>query len=197
MKNYFKNISPYIIVILVLVIALILTKQCQRCPVCPEPTTTVITKTDTIRDTTVITKTIYKLLPKDTVYIEVPTDVDTDEILKDYYAKKYYNNIYLDDTSAYIGIEDTVFKNEIYSSKLTFINRRPTIINTTTYVTQYDICEPCKQFNIGVGGLIGGYTDKFGAGPSIMLTTNKKASYSASYDIINKTGYFGLYWNIK
>ena len=56
MKNYFKNTSPYIIVILVLIIALILTKQCHRCPVCPEPTTTVITETDIVYDTVEITK---------------------------------------------------------------------------------------------------------------------------------------------
>lgn len=196
MKNYFKNVSPYIIVILVMVIALILTKQCHRCPVYPKSTVQIITETDTVYDTTEIVKTIYKPLPKDTLYIEISSAVDTTEILKDYYAKKYYNNIYMDDTSAYIATIDTIFKNELYSSELVFINRRPTAINHNTIIT-YDTCKPCKHWNIGVGALIGGYTDKFGAGPSIIVSTNKKMSYTASYDFIQNIGYFGIYFNVR
>lgn len=205
MKNYFKNVSPYIIVILVMVIALILTKQCHRCPVCPEPTVQIITETDTVYDTIEIVKTIYKPLPKDTVYIEIPSDVDTTEILKDYYAKKYYNNIYMDDTSAYIAIEDTIFKNELYTSKLTFVNRRPTAINSTTYITQYDTCKPCKSFNMGFGGFVGFSKPYFISGGSIMLTTNKKDSYTVSvgYMFNESVTYkpnlvqFTMYWNMK
>lgn len=202
MKNYFKNTSPYIIIILVLIIALILTKQCHRCPVCPEPTTTIITETATIYDTVEITKVIYKPLPKDTVYVEVLANIDTADILKDYHAKKYYNNIYVDDTSAYIAIEDTIFKNELYTSKLTFINRRPTVINTTTYITQYDTGKP---FNMGFGGFVGFSGQDFTSGGSIMLTTNKKASYAVSVGYVfdeNMTykpnlAQFTMYWNLK
>lgn len=205
MKNYFKNVSPYIIVILVMVIALILTKQCHRCPICSEPTVQIITETDTVYDTIEIVKTIYKTLPKDIVYIEIPSAVDTTEILKDYYAKKYYNNIYMDDTSAYIAIEDTVFKNELYTSKLTFVNRRPTVINSTTYITQYDTCKPCKSFNMGFGGFVGFSGQDFISGGSIMLTTNKKSSYAVSvgYMFNESVTYkpnlvqFTMYWNIK
>lgn len=203
MRNYFKNVSPYIIVILVMVIALILTKQCHRCPVYPEPTIQVITETDTVYDTIEIVKTIYKPLPKDTLYIEISSAVDTTEILKDYYAKKYYNNIYMDDTSAYIAIEDTIFKNELYTSKLTFINKRPTVINSTTNIIQYDTCKACKMFNMGIGGFItlkpslDSLSNYFGAGASVMLTTNKKSSYAISYDFINKIAQFTLYYNLK
>jgi hypothetical protein len=206
MKNYFKNVSPYIIVILVMIIALILTKQCHKCPVYPEPTVQVITETDTVYDTIEIVKTIYKPLPKDTLYIEISSAVDTTEILKDYYAKKYYNNIYMDDTSAYIAIEDTVFKNELYTSKLTFVNRRPTVINSTTYITQYDTCKPCKSFNMGFGGFVGFSGQDFISGGSIMLTTNKKASYAVSVGYMfngdiekykPNLAQFTIYWNIK
>ena len=197
MKNYLKKVSPYVIVIVILIVALIFSRECRRCPDCPEQTTTVINHTDTIRDTTLITKIIYKPLPKETIFIDIPVDANVEDIVNDYYTMKYYENIYLDDTSAYIATKDTVFNNALYSSELVFVNRRPTVINNTTTIITYDTCKECKHWNIGIGGLIGGYTDKFGAGPSVIVSTNKKMSYTASYDFVQKIGYFGIYFNVR
>ena len=195
MKKYLKDISPYVLIIFILIGLLIFTKECSKGKKCPEPIVKIITETKIEYDTIEITKTIYKPLPKDTIYITILEDIDTLEILKDYYSKKYYYNVYLDDTTAYIATKDTIYQNEIYSSELTFINRRPTIINTTTI--HYDTCKPCSRFNIGFGGFIGVGVNEIQAGPSVMLTTNKKSSYTLSYDIINKVGQVGVYYNIK
>jgi len=197
MKNYFKNISPYIIVIAILVVIIILMKECKRCPTCPEPTTTVIHTRDTVWDTIRLTSVVYKPLPKETIWVEVPADIDTNEILKRYYAKLYYEDILKDDTSAYIFIKDTITQNSIYTREWEFINRRPTIINTTTTINQYDTCKDCKRFNMGFGGFLGGNSGTFQAGVSMMLQTNKKSAYTVSYDVINKTGNIGIYWTIK
>lgn len=197
MKQYLKHISPYALIITILIIALIFTKECKRCPQCPEPITTIVMERDTVWDTIKITSTVYKPLPKETIWVNVPSDIDTTEILKRYYAKIYYEDILKDDTSAYILVKDTISQNSLYTRQYEFINRRPTEINTTTTVYQYDTCKECKRFNIGFGGFLGGNLDTFNAGFSIMLQTNKKSSYTLSYDPINKVGEVGIYWMIK
>jgi hypothetical protein len=205
MKKYLKNISPYVLIIAILIIALILTKECRRCPQCPEPTVTIITETDTIRDTVRIVSNVYIPVPGETIYIDPPEDVDCALMSIDYYAERRYTDTLKNDTSALIIVKDVVSQNILAQRQWEFINQRPTIINTTTNIISYDTCKQCKQFNLGFGGFISarpenvskGRTGFIGFGPSILLTTNKKSSYGVSYDVINNIGEFSLYWNIK
>ena len=197
MKKFLNKLTPIAIVLIIAIVVIIVTRECRHIPEAVEThTTDTIKVTEYVYDTTEIVKYISKPGIKETIYVDVPVDVNVTEVVNDYYTMKVYNPVYLDDTSAYISTIDTVFKNELYSSELVFINRRPTAINHNTIIT-YDTCKPCKHWNIGVGALIGGYTDKFGAGPSVIVSTNKKMSYTASYDFIQKIGYFGIYFNVR
>lgn len=206
MKNFFKKLTPIAIVLIIAIVIIIVARECRHIPQPVETHTTDTVKvTEYVYDTTEIVKYITRPGIKETIYVEVPVDINVTDVVNDYYTMKVYNPIYMDDTSAYIAIEDTVFKNELYTSKLTFVNRRPTAINSTTYITQYDTCKPCKSFNMGFGGFVGFSGQDFISGGSIMLTTNKKASYAVSvgYMFNESVTYkpnlaqFTIYWNIK
>jgi hypothetical protein len=208
MKNYFKNISPYVIVILVLVIALILTQQCKRSPiVVTQHETTTVVERDTVWDTVRITSKVYIPVPGETIYIDPPLDVNCDELAVEYFAWRVYNDTIIDDTSALVIINDVVTRNVLAQRQWEFVNRRPTIIeNTYVTVKPYD----CKSFNLGFGGFIGKTFSKPYpiSGGSIMLTTNKRSSYAVSVgymfnETIESNAYkpnlvqFTMYWNIK
>lgn len=138
-------------------------------------------------------KTIYKEKP---IYVEVPKDVDTLSILKDYYAKyEYTDTLKLTDSLGYITIKDTIFKNKIldrvYDSHINKIT-----INDTKYIV-----EPPKR-ELFFGGVLG--FDKIDivnfAAPSILLKDKKDKVYSFSVGYNgNKTISLqgGLYWRIK
>jgi len=201
--EFLKKVKPCYIVIAILVVALIFTQQCKRSVDSDSTghfwnwdfhsTTTV----DTVHDTVRIVSTVYVPVPGETIYNDPPIDLDCQAMAIDYYASRYYNDTLKNDTSALIIIKDVVSQNILAQRQWEFINYRPTAIYNTVNTITYDTCPECKKWNIGIGGMIGGYTDKFGAGPSIVVTTNKKASYSASYDVIQKIGYFGIYWNVR
>ena len=190
-------IKSLLVVITVLLVIIIFMRECKRCPEVSQQTSLGADTTYIYEygDTIEVISNYYIPGPKETIYITIPQDVDTPGILATHFSKVYYADVMLDDSNAYIFVEDTLYKNSIISRNYVYKDKTPTHI--TQQIITYDTCKECKTFNIGFGGIIGGYTDKFGAGPSIMLTTNKKGSYTASYDAINKIGYLGIYWNIK
>ena len=72
--------------------------------------------TDTIKEDTII-------------YREVPASVDTNQILKDYFAKRTYTRTHTD-TSLTIIINDTISENKIGAWSLSYKINRPTQIST-------------------------------------------------------------------
>ena len=197
--KYLKTVSPFVIVIAILVLLLILCKECQRCKPCPdvETETIIVYKTDTVWKEIVITQidTVFKY-----VFIDkpIPPDADCDEVKQDYFGCRYYEETLIDnDTLAYLQINDSVCRNRLVYRDWTYINKVPKIVETVEIITTKTIIEPCNRFNLGIGGTLGGNTDRFNAGASIMLQTNKKSSYTVSYDFINKEANIGIYWMLK
>lgn len=154
----------------------------------PDTVTTIINN----YDTTVLKVPVYVPVPSDIIYFPVPGDIDTAEILNIFFAKYFYQDTAINDTNALIIVFDTITQNRIINRRINYTNRRPTQIITNTIINS-----PAKLWNIGAGGFVGGNKTEFEAGASIIVTTNKKASYTASYDFINKTGRIGLFWNIR
>lgn len=118
------------ILILGLIGAVIFLSQCNGPK--PGPIKNILkteTKIDTILDTVVVKKPIY--IPKvDTVIKTVEihdTIVDTLKILGDYFSKKVYSDTIIGD-SIKIHINDTIFKNSIYSRELNYTIIHPTIV---------------------------------------------------------------------
>jgi hypothetical protein len=65
-------------------------------------------------------------LPDSLGYELIP--IDTNQILRNYYAKVAYKDTLLNDSSALIVVNDTLNKNRIYSRDVMFQNRRKTAI---------------------------------------------------------------------
>lgn len=95
---------------------------------------------DTIPGDTVL-RVIYQDRPRP-VYIDtgstiiIPANVDTNAILRDYFAKVYYSDT-LNDTSYRVVIRDTVTENRIAWRQVQFQNLRPTVINRYTITNDY------------------------------------------------------------
>lgn len=111
-------------------------------------------------------KIIYKEKP---IYVKVPGDVDTSEIIKNYYSKVFYDDTFiLDDNLGFIMVKDTVYKNSIYTRKWV------ANVNKIT-IKQTDIVEELPKNQLLIGGSAGILTINNGfIGPSIMLKTKKE-----------------------
>ena len=138
-------------------------------------------------------ETIYVEKP---IYVDVPNDVDTGEILKDYFAKyTYKDTIKLEDSLGTVQITDTIQKNKIVSrtfkSNINQVHVRDSIIVKELPKTQLYV-----GGNIGVDKVVG--FNYFG--PTFVLKTKLDNMYSLGVGINNnKTTSImtGVYWKIK
>jgi len=137
-------------------------------------------------------KTIYRDTP---VYINVPTNVDTMSILKDYYTKvTYKDTLHLKDSLGYISVVDTIFNNKILNRVWdSHVNK--ITINDKIYLKEL------PKTQLYFGGVLG--FDKVDivnfAGPSFILKTKKDHMYSLGIGYSNnKTVSIqgGIYWKI-
>lgn len=152
-----------------------------------------INTTDTIIDTKV--EYVETKVPSDTAYLEVIEYLDkklslNDSLdiakkvmwmITDYNTKKYYDNVFKDDSSAYIQFKGTIYKNEIVDPSIIFKNRYPAYIEV-----------PARnevEIYAGFGGYTKGITVNAG------LITRKNVMYQVSVDPINK--YYGGSVNFK
>lgn len=90
---------------------------------------------DTVWETKTVTVPEYVPVPGKTEYVEkvveVPADVDTAQILQDYYAERTYNDTIPIDTVGNAYITDVISENRIMSRNASFDYKLPTIENTT------------------------------------------------------------------
>lgn len=88
----------------------------------------------------------YVTLPPDTVIRSAY--IDTAAILADYLAMYRYVDTLLNDTSAFIALDELVTQNRISERVITFQNRRPTYITTT-------MVQPEPALQLSAGALLG------------------------------------------
>ena len=193
-------------VILIILALLFLQRECSRPDVIkPEPDTLRTTRKE--YDSTLITKELPKVNPKesikptyskdtvflagDTIYYAIP--VDSLAIFLAYMSKNIYDRILMDDTTALIRIIDTVHQNQLWGSKLEYKNRQPVTIHETVIIHPPD--DP--RFQLYVGGFVTGSQDYFGSGPAIFAKTKRDHLYGAGYDVVNKTAQLHMQWKIS
>jgi len=195
------------LLIAVLLIVILLLKMCTPKP---NPVPGEVIKVDgkkyevikRITDTQYITKTKTLYKPGETIYVDrpiyvdVPQDVDTTEILRDYYAKYVYKDtIKLEDSLGMVTLTDTIQKNKIIGRKF------KSEINQITIKDSIFIKELPKN-QIYVGGIIGA-DRKVGFnyfGPTLVLKTKSDNMYSIGIGLNNNfttSIQAGIYWKIK
>ena len=184
-----------LIVLLVVIAVLFFQRECSR----PEPVTLLVPHF--IYDTTIVENTIkpepiITIVPGDTVYISDTVYVTSDdvppyiwEVISEHYSRKFYEEVLINDSSAYLRIGVELFKNNVEDLNYSFINRRPIDV----------ICPECPTIRNKwfIGGTISGSPTQFGAGPSAALLTRRDNLYSYNYDIINGVHSVSMFYKLS
>lgn len=121
----------------------------------------------------------YVPVPGNTIEVEVPADVDTLTILKDYFAKTTYTDTIQLDSVGYVRVHDTISQNMLWSREASYSYTIPTE-TITTIVKE----KPVNQVFLGgganldaslyVGGLFKTKKDKiFGVNVGMAVIDNK------------------------
>ena len=115
------------------------------------------------------------------VYVDVPKDADTTEILKDYFSKVTYDDtIKLDENLGFISVKDTIFKNSILSRKWT------TSINKM-YIRDSIFLKELPKNEFFIGGIIGYGNSVPYIGPSLLFKNKKEDIYNLNIGLdLNK-----------
>ena len=185
----------FFVVILILISLLFLQRECSR----PEPTTLLVPHF--IYDTTIVENTIKPepittIVPGDTVYISDTVYVTSDDmpshvwdIISEHFTRKFYDEVLLNDSSAYLKVGVELFRNNVENLNYSFINRRPVDV----------ICPECPTIRNKwfIGGTISGSPTQFGAGPSAALLTRRDNLYSYNYDIINGVHSVSMFYKLS
>lgn len=187
--NFYRH-ATYLSIILVL--GFLLNYQYTK-----EPKEIITTKTVYIRDTTeiVVTKIERELVPYDSIiYVDVPdiSEIDSASIAEAYlrlhsehFVLNKYNEIFKDDSIAYVEIETHVQENNIKFQEMVFKNRVATEINTTTIIQKHT---PRNQFFIGAN------TSLKSINPHISWVSNERHQISIGYDVTHKLPTISYSW---
>jgi hypothetical protein len=205
--NLLKKLDFKTLLILALVVVVLLMRMCGNKPE-PKKGDTVkidgkkyeVLKHEIDTEYVKVTQTVVKqgkdIIHDVPVYVNVPVNVDTNAILKDYYAKYCIKDtLKLKDSLGWVSIKDTVFKNKIVN-RVWSSNVNKMIVKETLIVKEL----PRNQ--VYFGGVMG--FDKANiinfAGPSAMLKTKTDKVYTLGVGYSNaKTVAVqgGMYWKIK
>jgi hypothetical protein len=202
-----KKLDLKTILILVLIIVILLMRSCTPVLDHKKPGTVkvggkkyIVVKHEVDTVYQPVTKIVYKkgdtIFIDRPVYVQVPANVDTAEILRDYYTKfPYKDTLTLSEELGFITVNDTIFKNRILNRTFeSHINK--ITVKETTYL------ETPPKTMVFIGGVAG--FDKVNfvnfLGPSLMIKDKQDKLYSIGIGYSNaKTVSIqgGIYWKIK
>jgi len=183
--------APWIIIIILIGIIFFL-RECTpvpECPECPDPDTIEVVRYDTVRYEVVHYQP--QIVYKDH-FVEVNKMVDTAAILADFFTHNYYADTLVNDSLAFVLIEDTVTQNQIAHRRKTIRIFPATVYKTTTVTKQAD---PRRKLFVGLG--VGRSVESFGLAPSLLYISKKETAYSLSFDVLNKDLYFTMYFKLN
>ena len=177
MNKYIKySLAGIAIIALLLFSIAFLYNSCKKTT--PETTTIITHQIDTINNDIVILKPVpYKVIEIDTI----PAIVDTQKIIKDYFAEKYYRYEYAD-TNLALKAKFEVKENALQKIDLNYdVFRKTTTINTVSTITEFKI----PKYTISVGaGFITNFTTT-----DLFILSNfsfNRNNIEVGYGILNK-----------
>ena len=146
------------------------------------------------------TKTITKqgkdIYHDTTIFVQVPMNVDTMAIIKNYFAKNVYKDtLHLPDSLGYVILLDTISKNTIESRMFTASVKQRTIKETTIVK---ELPKTKIFWGVGLGFDKTNYIHHVGANLLINTKCDKLYNIGAGIDI-NKTPFINasIYWKLK
>jgi hypothetical protein len=196
MKTLWKIIArhPFLLVSMVLLVLLVLQRECTHQPTFPDNDT--ITLVSTTTDTLIITHNHYlPPPPPDTVIHDDTIFPDTAAILADYSALKIYNRTLLDDSSGKISVLDSVQFNSLLGSQLSAVLFQKHTIETITH-TVYQTKPQKLKLYAGLSISLK-YPPNYLLIPQVALLNRKGCLYSLAFNPTDKVFITGIMWNIK
>lgn len=132
-----------------------------------------------------------------TIFVEVPQNVDTAEILSKYYAKSVFKDtLKLADSLGYVAITDTISENKI-QFRIAESKVKERIIKEKEYLQ----IPPKTQLYVGVNGSVDKINFLSSVGAGLVLKTKKDQLYQLNLGVTGKnlTPFVGAgtYWKIK
>jgi|TARA_R110002153_G_scaffold116063_1_gene259522 hypothetical protein len=128
----------------------------------------------------------------ETIHDTIPADIDTLDILKDYYAKYFYTDTLDLDSLGNIVISDTISQNSIVFREI-----QPNVLIPTTTITN-TVYINNREFYGGFG--IKGKSDQLNyLGGELLFKTKNKQAYSIGVGVnqeFQPVLGFGMYWKI-
>lgn len=191
MKNNFWSILCLVALLVILVLNI---------QMCNNPEIVSETQTQTIYETVYdsVDRIVYidrpvpsEVLPPDTVFIY--DQEKCEQLFADHFSKRIYLDTLQNDSFAFISLRDTVFMNRLMGRTLTYKDRTPTEIITTTNTT---VINSGPRFRLFAGPIVT-YSPVMGSGigAGVMLTSKTFAA-GYSYDFARKTNSIQLYYSI-
>jgi hypothetical protein len=145
----------------------------------PQPYPVEVYKPQYVYKDTGSTKFIYK-------------DVDTMDVLKDYFTRKVVIDTILSDSNGLIVVSDVLHRNAIESrAKAITLNDR------TIYVHTVEKYKPRLKVFAGFGLGYGWKDNNPSLSGNIMLLNKKDNAYQLDYDVLNHSVRFSMYWKIR
>lgn len=190
--------APWIIIILLLV-ALIITRECNRTDHFPDVGNVIadtIYRTDTIKgDSIPVPYPIVQIVKEDSiVYKEIPAQIDSAEVARQYYAERYYKRYpIVDDSNVFVSFDALVSENRLRWVVPYVQIKRPRVINHYTTIIQE--VEQRNKYFYGFG--VGRNPNEFSLTGNLALYTKKQTLYSLSFDVMNKDVYFSMFFPIN
>jgi hypothetical protein len=184
MSKFFEKIDTKTIIIFGLIIVIFLLNMCSTDISDDKKKVKIAGKTYTIIkheiDTVLVPvkQVIYKdgkeIYRENTIYVDVPSNVDTNGIIRNYYSQVVYKDtLKLGDSLGYISVVDTIFNNSILNRKWeSYVNK--ITVKEVLYLKQ----DPRLQFFVGgFGGYNSGLNSVY-LGPTIMLKNKKENTFN-------------------
>lgn len=137
--------------------------------------------TETVFKYDTITKVIkepYKVLKDTTIYVDLPTKIDTVIVIKEYFSKHYVEREFKD-SNIIVTVKDTLYKNDILTGNMEYKWLQPTQVTTNTSITN----NYYKYLSVGIS------TNNIAKVESFSLDLSyhtKKWYYLAGYDPVQK-----------
>jgi len=184
------KIAPYIVIIILMISLFV-----QREYFCNEDCDCVSVDT-TIIDTNII---VYELnidqyTPEIESYYNIVYDTNIYTIYnKDSIIKEYYSSINLNDKI--VNRYGTFFINDVISQNR-ILHRSFRAVLNSQIITKKEFVTEKRGSHFYAGLSVGGSSNKFSLGGSILVLTKRGNAYGASYDIINKNIMVTYYYKI-
>lgn len=129
------------------------------------------------------------VVPKDSIVLNIPSNVDTAAILRKYFTAYSYNDTIADSNMVAV-IKETISQNKVQNRDFTYKWKRP------VQITQVIHSENKDKLFVGIHGSYNA-TNTLSLGPEVLYVTKTDRAYKLNADLVNKGISAGIHWKLS